>query len=82
MLIHLLIATSVDIERSFSRGRLTVSKLRHNLSGESTCAATVLSAWLKVPGLVPQEKIVARFRDKAKRKKGDGKPEVIVVDDL
>ena len=79
--INVILATSVDVERGFSRGGLTVSKLRHNLSNESTRAATVLSAWMKGPDLVPQEKIIKTFRDKAKRKK-DAKDsdEVIVVD--
>ncbi|RPD52699.1 hypothetical protein L226DRAFT_440170, partial [Lentinus tigrinus ALCF2SS1-7] len=54
-------ATSVDAERAFSRGGLTVSKLRRNLSDESTRAATVLSAWMKVPGLVPEEKVIRMF---------------------
>ncbi|TFK79027.1 hypothetical protein K466DRAFT_466388, partial [Polyporus arcularius HHB13444] len=60
-------ATSVDAERAFSRGALTVSKLRRNLSDESTRAATVLSAWMAIPGLVPAGKIVQSFADKASR---------------
>ncbi len=63
------LATSVDAERSFSRGGLTVSKLRCNLSDESTHAATVLSAWMSIPGLVPEAKIVQTFADKASRAK-------------
>ncbi len=59
----------MDAERSFSHGGLTVSKLRHNLSDESTRAATVLSAWMKVPNLVPEAKIIQTFADKASRSK-------------
>ena len=40
VLIHL--ATSTDAERSFSRGRLTVSRLRHSLADEPVRANTVL----------------------------------------
>lgn len=67
----LTVATSCDVERAFSRGRLTVSRMRHSLSDESTRAATVLSSWLSVPGLVPEMEISQVFRDKAKRKKAD-----------
>ncbi|RDX54381.1 hypothetical protein OH76DRAFT_1318340, partial [Lentinus brumalis] len=55
------LAASVDVERAFSRGGLTVSKLRHNLSDESTRAATVLASWTKIPGLVPQQEVVQLF---------------------
>ncbi|TFK79869.1 hypothetical protein K466DRAFT_579083 [Polyporus arcularius HHB13444] len=55
-------ATSVDAERSFSRGGLVVSKLRHNLSDESTRAATVLNSWMQIPGLVPKQSIVQTFK--------------------
>ncbi|TFK84144.1 hypothetical protein K466DRAFT_446441, partial [Polyporus arcularius HHB13444] len=54
----LLIATLVDIKRRFSWGGLTVSKLQHNLSDESTRAATVLGAWTTVLGLVLEKKII------------------------
>ncbi|TFK84149.1 hypothetical protein K466DRAFT_497099, partial [Polyporus arcularius HHB13444] len=60
-------AASVDVERA--RGGLTVSKLRHNLSDESTRAATVLSTWTKIPGLVPHKEIVQLFDNKGKRMK-------------
>ena len=42
---HTLLATSTDVERTFSCGGLTVSKMCHSLSDESTRAATVLSSW-------------------------------------
>ena len=62
-------ASSTDIERAFSRGGLTVSKRRHSLSDESTRAATVLSSWATVKGLIPEDEIVSVFRDKVKRAK-------------
>lgn len=65
-------ATSVDVERLFSHGGLVVSKLRRNLSDESTRAATVLSEWLQVPGLVPKKAIVTNFKEKSGRSKGKG----------
>ncbi len=78
-------AASVDVERAFSWGGLTVLKLRHNLSDESTRAATVLGAWTKVPGLVPESDVVEVFRNKRKRGKGTpaasgSQSEVMVVD--
>ncbi|TDL13263.1 hypothetical protein BD410DRAFT_728563, partial [Rickenella mellea] len=61
------LASSTDVERAFSRGGLTVSKRRHALSDESMRAATVLSSWLDVEGLVPDVQIVEHFREKNSR---------------
>ena len=60
-----LLATSTDVERAFSRGGLTVSKMRHSLSDESTRAATVLGSWCTFPDLVPCGEIVSIFKDKS-----------------
>jgi hypothetical protein len=57
-------AASTDIERGFSRGRLTVSRLWHSLSDESTRAATVLGSWAGIPGLVKSEELVKNIKDK------------------
>ena len=65
------------MERGFSRGGLTVSKRRHSLSDASIQAATVLSSWAEIPGLVPEEKIIAVFKNKSKRAK-----EVVDVDEI
>jgi hypothetical protein len=67
------VATSTDVERAFSRGGLTVSKMRHSLSDESTRAATVLSSWCDFPSAIPREDIITTFREKSKRPKGKGK---------
>lgn len=63
------VASSTDIERGFSRSGLMVSPHRHCLSQESVRSGTVLSSWIKIPGLVPQQNIVQHFNDKAKRGK-------------
>ncbi|TDL17981.1 hypothetical protein BD410DRAFT_729242, partial [Rickenella mellea] len=60
-------ASSTDVERAFSRGGLTVSKCRHALSDESMRAATVLSLWADVDGLMPEGEIVDHFREKNSR---------------
>ena len=60
-------ASSCDVERSFSWGGLTVSKLRHRLSDESTRASTVLHAWSEIPGLIPESEIIQVFKDKCRR---------------
>lgn len=79
-------ASSTDVERAFSRGGLTVSKRRHALSDESTRAATVLSSWASVTGLIPEEEILDVFRAKCKRpKKGkqsirEAAEQIITVD--
>jgi hypothetical protein len=64
------LASSCDVERGFSRGGLTVSKLRHSLSDESTRAATVLHAWSEIPGLIPEADIIQVFKDKCRRLNG------------
>lgn len=62
-------ATSTDVERAFSRGGLTVSKLRHSLSDDSTKCTSVLGAWAEVPGLIPFDSLVELFDDKSSRTK-------------
>ncbi|KAF8580249.1 hypothetical protein K439DRAFT_1311852, partial [Ramaria rubella] len=52
-------ATSVDTERGFKRGCLTVSYLRNGLSDECTCAAIVWGDWVSHEGIVPTEELVA-----------------------
>jgi hypothetical protein len=64
-----LFISSTDVERAFSRGRLTVSKMRHSLSDESTRAASVLGAWCDLEGAVPRDEIMEVFKDKGKRPK-------------
>ncbi|KAI0738760.1 hypothetical protein BC629DRAFT_1300092, partial [Irpex lacteus] len=71
-------ASSVDVERAFSRGGLTVSKRRHALSDESTRAAIVLGSWASVEGLVPTEKLITMFREKGKRSKSTNTANVYV----
>jgi hypothetical protein len=67
----LYLATSTDVERAFSRGGLTVSKMCHSLSDESTRAASILGAWCDLPGAVPWNEIITVFREKGKRPKGN-----------
>lgn len=62
-----LIATSTDAERAFSRGHLTVSRLRHSLSEESVRASTVLGSWANIPGLVPEAEIVELLKQNGRR---------------
>ena len=60
-------ASSCDVECGFSRGGLTISKLQHRLSDESTHLLTVLYAWSKIPGLIPESEIIQVFKDKCRR---------------
>jgi hypothetical protein len=64
------LATSTDVERAFSWDGLTVSKMRHSLSDESTWAAAVLGSWCTFPGAVPHEEIMRVFKEKSKSDKG------------
>ena len=58
------LASSCDVKCGFSWGGLTVSKLHHALSEESTWASTVLYAWSEIPGLIPEADIIQVFKDK------------------
>lgn len=64
VLTPVLLACSTDIERGFSKGCNTVSRLRHSLSDESTRAATVLASWAGLPGLVPDVEIIDNIKKK------------------
>ena len=72
----LLTATSTDVERAFSCGGLTVSKMHHSLSDESTQAASVLGVWCDLPGAVLPDEVMAVFKDKSKRPKNNNVLEV------
>ena len=54
----MILATSVDVERVFSKGRILLSHIRNRLSAESTQALLCLGAWFKA-GLVQTSDIVA-----------------------
>lgn len=55
MLITPSIATSTDTERTFLRGHLTMSRLRHSLSEDSVCAGTVVSSWAGIPAILRED---------------------------
>ena len=61
-----MLATSTDVERAFSRGGLTISKLQHSLSDKSARAATVLGSWSNLEGAILKASIIDRFKDKSK----------------
>ncbi|KAG6805785.1 hypothetical protein H0H92_002832 [Tricholoma furcatifolium] len=54
-------ASSVDVERVFSQGRLLLSHIRNRLSAESTRSLLCLGAWFK-SGLVQVSDIVEASR--------------------
>jgi hAT family C-terminal dimerisation region len=57
-------ASSVDAERAFSRGALTVTHRRHMLSDTSTRNSIVLGTWLRATNLVPKDELIEFFRGK------------------
>jgi hypothetical protein len=63
-------ASSVDIERAFSRGRLTVTHLRHQLGTDSFKALMLLSSWIN-EGVVTDEQLTAALEESMARS-GDG----------
>ena len=74
-------ASSTDVERAFSHGGLTVSKRRHALSDKSVRAATVLSSWVKIPGIVADDACIKLFNEKSKRT-GKSKATVMAEKDV
>ncbi|OJT11002.1 hypothetical protein TRAPUB_12479, partial [Trametes pubescens] len=58
-------ATSTDSECSFSRGQLTVLRLRHSLSNKSVCTGTVLGSWADYHELVPEADVVQLLAEKS-----------------
>jgi hypothetical protein len=54
-------ATSVDVERVFSKGRLVLSHIRNKLSVQSTRALMCLGAWSRM-GLVKDKDVMAVVR--------------------
>ena len=55
-------ATSTDVERAFSRGGLTVSRLRHSLSDASVRASALLGSWSTLPDLIPEKETIALLK--------------------
>jgi hypothetical protein len=58
VLIYFFLATSVNVERVFSHGRLLLSHVHNQLSVESTRALLCLGAWSRL-GLVNNEDLLA-----------------------
>lgn len=52
-----MIATSVDVERVFSKGRLSISYLRNRLSVQTTRALLCLNVWINKGFLLDKEMV-------------------------
>ncbi|KAH8922542.1 hypothetical protein BT69DRAFT_1297867 [Atractiella rhizophila] len=64
------LATSVDVERAFSGGRLMVSYLRHQLSDPVFCSAMMLKLWEQDGFMPPMKELFGAVKqnDRKKRK--------------
>jgi hypothetical protein len=62
-------ASSVEVERAFSRGALTVTHRRHALSDQSARNSIVLGAWLKDTNFIPKDELVEFFQKKTQRER-------------
>ena len=60
-------ASSVEVERAFSRGALTVTHRHHALSDMSTCNSIVLGAWLEGTNFVLKHELIELFQSKSSR---------------
>ncbi|GBE85873.1 hypothetical protein SCP_0803950 [Sparassis crispa] len=72
-------ASSVDAERAFSGGRLTVNHLQHQMSSQTFKAQVAVGSWVGTP-LLPDVKACAEFIETKKRPAGDkGKAREVVA---
>lgn len=55
--LNAMIATSVDVERVFSKGRLSISYLRNRLSVQTTRALLCLNVWINKGFLLDKEMV-------------------------
>ena len=62
-------SSSVDTERAFSCGTLTVTHRCHALSDLSTRNSIVLGAWLGATNIVPTDELIRHFQNKASRER-------------
>ena len=74
------IAASTDAERAFSRGRLTVSRLRHSLNDASVRANTLLGSWSAIPGLVSEPDVLVKFGGKGVRSRPPSEAPATTID--
>ncbi|KAF8593507.1 hypothetical protein BDV93DRAFT_447964, partial [Ceratobasidium sp. AG-I] len=58
-------ATSVDAERAFSAGRLTINHLQHNMSSRTFQAKMAVGSWYNTP-LLPDISSVASILEETK----------------
>ena len=76
LLTHSSPASSVDVERAFSKGGIFVSNRRHSLSERSIRAGLLVASWTSVPKLIDDSEMVAFFKKKMEggdKGKGKGK---------
>lgn len=62
------IASTVDVERTFSQGRIVLSHIRNCLSSQSTRALMCVGAWSRL-GLVKNKDILDVLGDEVKEEK-------------
>jgi hypothetical protein len=55
-----------DVEYAFSCGGLIVSKIYYSLSNQLVQAATVISSWISLSALIPEDEIMKAFNEKSK----------------
>lgn len=66
----ILLATSMDAEHAFSRGGLTVSRLRHSLNDTSVRASALLASWSSIPTIVPETETIALLKSHIRKHGG------------
>jgi hypothetical protein len=58
------LATSVDAERAFSAGRLTINHLQHNMSSDTFQAKMAVGSWYGTPFLPDISEVTAIMEQK------------------
>lgn len=54
----IVVGSSVDVERAFSRGRRAISLYRHSLTDVSALTTIIFGSWSQA-GILPREKLIA-----------------------
>lgn len=75
-LTHYFLASTVSVERSFSRGRILISHLRNRLRSDTIHALMCFGDWSRLDLFTPQQ-----LQDMLKDDSGDIEDDEIYIDD-
>ena len=80
-LMSILLASSVDAERTFSGGRLQVNHLQHQMSSQSFKAQVAVGSWYNTPLLPNMSSATAIITNKTSKGKNQTEPTIEIGED-